>query len=89
MSLFIIIALMIHFQNDVIKHLTNGNLSKDGKPIIKVGDLIVFTEGEINSKVNLDYKTFSSFIDMYFEYTEHGNKENRLVKITGLLTKYQ
>ena len=80
---------MIHFQHDVIIHLTENNLKDDGKPIINIGDLILFEEEPEGSKLPVDYDTFFKFVDMYFEYTEHGTRENRMIRITGLLTKFQ
>jgi hypothetical protein len=80
---------MIHYQNDVILHLTNDNLQPNGEPIINIGDLILFsTENNIGG-ATVTYDTFFKWIDMYFEYTEHGSKENRTIKITGLLTRFQ
>lgn len=80
---------MIHFQKDIIVYLTENNLYPDGKPIINVGDLIIFSEEPLGSKNYLSCETFFELIDMYFEYVEAGTEENRTIKITGLLTKFQ
>jgi len=80
---------MIHYPLNVVLHLTNSNLTEDGKPIIKIGDLIIFSEEPADSKGYMPYELFFKWIDMYFEYTEHGTKEYRTIKITGLLTKFQ
>jgi hypothetical protein len=80
---------MIHFQSDVIIHLADNNLAQNGKPIINIGDLIVFSEENPNSKSYIAYDTFFKLVDMYFEYVEAGTKEHRTIKVTGLLTKFQ
>lgn len=80
---------MIHFQEDVVLHLAASNLNDDNKPIINKGDLILFVEKSKDDKLYIDYDTFFQLIDMYFEYTEHGTKANRTIKITGLLTRFQ
>ena len=49
----------------------------------------MFIEEPEDSKLYVNYDTFFKWIDMYFEYTEHGTKEARTIKITGLLTKFQ
>lgn len=80
---------MIHFQKHAILHICDNNLHPDGKPIINIGDMIIFEEEPISSKSYIDYETFFKLIDMYFEYTEHGTREIRMIRVTGLLTKYQ
>ena len=80
---------MFHFQQYVILHLCDNNLHPDGKPIINIGDFIIFEEEPTDSKSYVSYGTFFKWLDMYFEYTEQGTKEIRMVRVTGLLTKYQ
>lgn len=80
---------MLYYQSDVILHLADNNLHPNGEPIIKVGDLIFFSEQDKQSKYHMDYDTFFRLVDMYFEYIEAGTRKNRTIRITGLLKKFQ
>ncbi len=80
---------MIHYQEDVVLALTNSNLKEDGTPIIKIKDFIIFSEKPKDHKGYIPYDLFFKWIDMYFEYVEMGTEENRSIRITGFLTKFQ
>ncbi|MEO8885980.1 MAG: hypothetical protein ABI367_07950 [Mucilaginibacter sp.] len=79
----------IHYQSDVVLALTSDNLNEDGTPIIKIKDLIIFSERPKEHKGFIPYDLFFKWIDMYFEYVEMGTKEHRTIRITGFLTKFQ
>ena len=79
----------IHYQSDVVLALTSDNLTENGEPIVKIKDLIIFSEKSKDKADYIPYDLFFKWVDMYFEYVEMGTKEYRTVRITGFLTKFQ
>ncbi|TSJ36510.1 hypothetical protein FO440_22010 [Mucilaginibacter corticis] len=80
---------MIHFQKDALTYLTLNNSSAEGKPIINVGDLIIFSEENSSSNSFIAYDVFFALVGLYFEYFEIGTRRHQVIRVTGLLTKFQ
>ena len=79
----------IHHQSDVVLALTSDNLAATGEPIIRIKDLIIFSEKPKDNADYIPYDLFFKWVDMYFEYVEMGTQEYRTIRITGFLTKFQ